>query len=109
MSPVKRRSDGTGGEWSEQKTLRRRDPETGKWVKTDETRTIWKVSRRTPWAHREDTGVERDGVKLLVADGSTPRIAHANLEKRIARFKEVRNPAGPLREQRATETLSEYF
>jgi integrase len=109
MSPVKRRSDGTGGEWSEQKTVRRRHPETGKWVKTDETRTIWKVSRRIPWTHRDDTGVEREGVKVLVAEGSTPRIAHANLEKRIARFKEVRNPAAPLREQRATETLSEYF
>lgn len=109
MSPVKRRADGTGGEWTEQKAIRRRDPETGAWVKTGETRTIWKVSRRVPWVHTDAAGVHREGVKVLVAEGRDHRTAQKNLDKRIAGFKEAQNPAAPLRPQRATETLSGYF
>lgn len=109
MSPVKRRADGTGGEWSEQKAVRKRDPKTGNWVKTDQTRTIWKVSRRIPWSHTDAAGVHREGVKVLVAEGSDLRTAHKNLDKRVAGFKEAQNPMAPLREQRATETLDGYF
>lgn len=105
----RKRPAGAGGEWTEQKAVRRRNPETGAWEKTEKTRTIWKVSRSVPWTHTDPAGVTRSGVKSIVAEGSSLAVAYRNLDKRLTTFKEAQDPAAPLREQRATDTLGSYF
>jgi integrase len=104
-----KRPAGAGGEWSEEKPIRRFNAESGRWEPTGKTRVIWKVSRTEPWTSTDENGVARSGSKSIVAEGKDLTTAHRNLERRLRAFREMQNPTGPMREQKITLTLSEYF
>ena len=98
-----KRPNGAGGEWSEQKPVLRRGQATG------ETRTVWKVSRTVPWTATDENGVTRSGTKSIVSEGKDLATAYRNLDRRIAAFREQQNPSAPMREQKVTLTLADYF
>lgn len=104
-----KRPNGAGGEWTEQKSVRRLNSETGRYEPTGETRTIWKVSRTVPWTATDNASGTRAGTKSIVAEGKDLATAYRNLDRRIAAFREQQNPMAPMREQKVTLTLSDYF
>ncbi|WP_082450688.1 tyrosine-type recombinase/integrase [Microbacterium sp. Leaf203] len=104
-----KRPNGAGGEWTEQKPIRRLNLGTGRYEPTGEARTIWKVSRTVPWTATDEHGVTRNGAKSIVAEGRDLATAYRNLDRRIAAFREQQNPTAPMREQKVTLTLADYF
>lgn len=104
-----KRPNGAGGEWTEQKPVRRLNPESGRYGPTGETRVIWKVSRTVPWSATDENGVARNGMKSIVAEGRDLATAYRNLDRRIAAFREQQNRTAPMGEQKVTTTLSDYF